>query len=244
MRFAGKKDFTLIYPDWLCFVPPSFISLPSVQNLPSPVPQIENPKSQIDLLPFLLDWQLCFKVSQTKEECESGMEGGFWERRRRKKEGAGEVVQYRTKNGSSLHGVLMQKPAKSCKNPQKGRGEISKRLSIVRCELGGWGLRFFVSAGGSCGVRGDELHMSEPRWAAINRDEARLSATNRDQATRARTPIYSYFRIPFNLSTFFRSFNAVLLFSLQPAAGMRLHTPSQRLKFPRTSHAQLKAHRK
>ena len=40
----------------------------------------------------------------------------------------------------------------------------------------------------SCGVRGDELHMSEPRWAAINRDEARLTATNRDQATRARTP--------------------------------------------------------
>ena len=40
----------------------------------------------------------------------------------------------------------------------------------------------------SCGVRGDELHMSEPRWAAIKRDEARLTATNRDQATRARTP--------------------------------------------------------
>jgi hypothetical protein len=40
----------------------------------------------------------------------------------------------------------------------------------------------------SCGVRGDELHMSEPRWAAINRDEARLTATNRDQATGARTP--------------------------------------------------------
>jgi hypothetical protein len=30
----------------------------------------------------------------------------------------------------------------------------------------------------SCGVRGDELHMSEPRWAAINCDEARLTATN------------------------------------------------------------------
>ncbi len=40
----------------------------------------------------------------------------------------------------------------------------------------------------SCGVQGDELHMSEPRWAAINRDEARLTATNRDQSTGARTP--------------------------------------------------------
>jgi hypothetical protein len=30
--------------------------------------------------------------------------------------------------------------------------------------------------------------MSEPRWAAINRDEARLTATNRDQAKRACTP--------------------------------------------------------
>src|SRR4051812_10437935 len=44
----------------------------------------------------------------------------------------------------------------------------------------------------SCGVRGDELHMSEPRWAAINRDEARLTATNRDQATRARTPYVEF----------------------------------------------------
>jgi hypothetical protein len=51
----------------------------------------------------------------------------------------------------------------------------------------------------SCGVRGDELHMSEPRWAAINRDEARLGATNRDQATRARTPyiVISLFPNPF-----------------------------------------------
>ena len=50
----------------------------------------------------------------------------------------------------------------------------------------------------SCGVRGDELHMSEPRWAAIKRDEARLTATNRDQATRARTP---YIVISESLST-------------------------------------------
>jgi glucokinase len=40
---------------------------------------------------------------------------------------------------------------------------------------------------GSCGVQGDELHMSEPRWAAINRDEAQLAATNRDQVRCART---------------------------------------------------------
>jgi hypothetical protein len=47
---------------------------------------------------------------------------------------------------------------------------------------------------GSCGVRGDELHMSEPRWAAINRDEARLGAIRRDEPRLGNPCSYTIYR--------------------------------------------------
>src|SRR4051812_26796495 len=62
-------------------------------------------------------------------------------------------------------------------------------------DLGNPGFMVWFPLMVSCGAPGDELHMSEPRWAAINRDEARLGATNRDWAARARTPHIDEFRI-------------------------------------------------
>ncbi len=65
--------------------------------------------------------------------------------------------------------------------PVKNCRMIAPQLILFAKVLGNVSLMVCFPLMGSYGVRGDELHMSEPRWAAINRDEARLGAIRRDE---------------------------------------------------------------
>jgi hypothetical protein len=105
-----------------------------------------------------------------RDECESGMEGGFGNKETKIRKKVPEGGSLSNEERLSLHGVVMQKPAKTCKNLQTGRGEISKGRFYTRRRVGVHGSSFRL-----CLV---VSHVMSCR--CVNRDGPRLTAMKRD----------------------------------------------------------------